>query len=70
MSSLAAEAESAKREVAACEKEIGAIKASLRVLGPAEGSDDTATNSLIVAWTKVRTEPNRTSHIHLDQGCA
>jgi hypothetical protein len=58
MSSLAAEAESAKREVAACEKEIGAIKASLRVLGPAEGSDDTATNSLIVAWTKVRTEPN------------
>lgn len=54
MTTLAMEAEAAKKEVAACEKEIGAIKASLRVLGPVEGSEDTAVNSLTVAWTKVR----------------
>jgi hypothetical protein len=54
MSSLAVEAEAAKKEVAACEKEIGAIKASLRVLGPVDASEDTAVNSLTVAWTKVR----------------
>jgi hypothetical protein len=54
MSSLAVEAEAAKKEVADCEKEIGAIKASLRVLGPVDASEDTAVNSLTVAWTKVR----------------
>jgi hypothetical protein len=48
------EAEAAKKEVAACEKEIGAIKTSLRVLGPVEASEDTAVNTLTVAWTKVR----------------
>jgi hypothetical protein len=56
MSSLAEEAEAAKKEVATCEKEIGAIKASLRVLGPVEATEDTAVNSLTVAWTKVRND--------------
>jgi hypothetical protein len=54
MSSLAMEVEAAKKEVAACEKEIGAIKTSLRVLGPVLESEDTAVNTLVVAWTKVR----------------
>jgi len=60
--STATTADEAKREVAACEKEIGAIKASLRVLGPADDSSTGATSSgsagsnncLTVAWTKVR----------------
>ena len=47
-------AESAKQKVAECEKGIGSIKAKLRALGTAwveEGSDS---NSLTVAYIKVR----------------
>jgi len=46
-------AESAKQEVAECEKEINAIKAQLRSLGPA--TDEGAGNTLQVSYTKVGT---------------
>jgi hypothetical protein len=52
--------DSAKEEVAACEKEIAAIKAKLRSLGSASSSGDDAAasnNSLKIYWIKVRTVP-------------
>lgn len=56
--SAAAAAEEARKELAACEKEIANIKAALHSLGQQalarEGAEDAASNSLSVAWLKVR----------------
>lgn len=51
----AADTENARHQIAASEREISAIKAQLRALGPAseEQSSGASSNSLTVAWIKV-----------------
>ena len=58
MSSTAADigsdAEAARQELLACEKEISGIKSLLRSLGPQADNEDDESNSLTVHWVKVR----------------
>lgn len=50
------DADSARLELAACEKEISNVKALLRSINPAPNTADTASkNRLTVSWIKVRT---------------
>jgi transcription elongation GreA/GreB family factor len=52
-SSAQSEADAAKQELSACEKEITQIKNLLRSLGPAADDDEQQQNQLAVYWTKV-----------------
>ena len=52
-SDLGSDAEAARQELLACEKEISGIKGLLRTIGP-QGDDSDETNSLTVHWIKVR----------------
>jgi hypothetical protein len=64
---LTSEAEAAKQELSACEKEISAIKSVLRTIGPSQqtteedNNDDPNknNNTLKVYWVKVRIKERR-----------
>lgn len=67
-SSATEDADAARAELAACEKEISTVKALLRSLGSSGGGGgdaDDATNRLTVSWIKVRNHRINTCSMNL-----
>ena len=66
-SSATEDADAARAELAACEKEISTVKALLRSLGSSGGGGDAddATNRLTVSWIKVRNHRINTCSMNL-----